>query len=78
MELITLGYLSGEELVRYREMLALKALAEEGHPGLSLERAVSAIIDYNASMASLRERFEADHEALFYVNSYNGRVVEKV
>jgi hypothetical protein len=77
MELITLGYLSAQELERYREMRALKTLAEKGHLGLDLPRAVSAVMEHDVFMHELSERFELDEEALIYVNSYNGRVVER-
>jgi hypothetical protein len=78
MEQISLGYVSAEELAHYREAVALQTLAETGHPGLNLEQAVSALVDYGRLLGSLIERFELDEGATIYVNSYNGRVVEGI
>ncbi len=78
MNLETIGYLDVEELPKYREMRALYLLAEKGHPGLSVQQAVGAVVEYEAFMAEVRERFEVDDDALVYVNGHNGRVVERV
>jgi hypothetical protein len=53
-------------------------LAEKGHPGLSIERAVAAVADFEAFLAEVRERFEVEDDALIYINAHNGRIVERV
>ncbi|MDQ5827010.1 MAG: hypothetical protein M3441_22810 [Chloroflexota bacterium] len=78
MNLVTIGYLEAREIPKYREMRALHSLAEKGHPGLSIERAVAAVAEFEAFLAEVRERFEVEDDALIYINAHNGRIVERV
>ncbi len=78
MNLETIGYLDVEEIPKYRELRALHMLAEKGHPGLSVEWAVKAVAEYETYMAELRERFEVEDDVPIYINTFTGRVVERV
>jgi hypothetical protein len=77
MNMTTIGYLSPEDLERYRYTRSRMELTFKAHPGFTVEEAVEAGVAYDRFMYEIAERYELDDEMQVLISRTNGRIAEK-
>lgn len=68
-------YLTKAELAEYRVLSAKEAMAVGGHPGLSLNSGIEAMVQAWDFMCTIQERYQIDPEDSFAIRVYDGAII---
>lgn len=68
-------YLTKAELAEYRVLLAKEAMAAGGHPDISLNSGIEAMVQAWDFMATIQERYDLDREESFNIRVYDGAII---
>lgn len=70
-----IDYLTSPELAEYRVLTAKEAMAAGGHPDISLNSGIEAMVQAWDYMYTIQKRYEIDPEDSFDIRVYDGAII---